>query len=91
MKILTDPKKIVGVVEAEPDDTTYVGHFTVEGMIQFVEDLEKKYQHHQLISIKRVFSGDMYILLAVADDGPGSANREHIALAGCAHGKDGLE
>jgi len=91
MKILTDPKKIVGLIEVEPDDAQYLGHFTVDGLIQFAGALEQRYQNHRMVALKRVFSGDIYILLAVADDETGTVNKEHIALAGCAHGKDGTE
>ena len=85
MKILTDPKKIVGRAEVEPDDAQYLGHYTVEGLIRFVEELEKIYQRHRTVALKRVPSGDIYILLAIADDKESNDDdTEHIALAGCA-------
>jgi hypothetical protein len=92
MKILAHERGlIVAPVELEEgDEVEYVGHFTVDALIQFTEEIKKKYSPHRMVSIKRVFRHNSYSLVAVQDD-EDPVETVHIGVAGCEHGRDGTE
>jgi len=88
MKIHTrDQMATVGVVELEPkDEAQYIGHFTVESLLDFGQGLKKKYSPTKMLALKLVFQGNGYVIAAAEDD-----EFLHVAVAGCGHGRDGTE
>lgn len=88
MEILTKKEEgpsalyqITGIVKLDPeDDAQYCGHFSVDGLDQFVEYVKKTCHPSETCVIKVVFRKDLnsYIMVAIP------TNEEHLKGAGIA-------
>ena len=87
---IKDSNAIVAPITIEEtDNPKYIGHFTVDALDQFVNELKKNYQPHRMLSLNTIYN-DGYIMAGTLDD-DGETHVVHIAVAGCNHGKDGNE
>jgi glutamate synthase domain-containing protein 2 len=80
---------IVAPIVVEPEDNAeYIGHYTVDALAQFITELKNKYDINRMVSVKRIYNGGGYIMVALIDDEE-KTHYDGIAVAGCDHGKDG--
>lgn len=84
MQILTKRSKednqITGIVKLEPSDNpTDCGLFTIDALDQFVSELKKHHQLHDVVSLKSVFRENSFALIAVPD---GNEDGEGVIIQG---------
>ncbi len=80
---------IVAPIVVEPEDNAeYIGHYTVDALSQFIAELKNRYDINRMVSVKRIYNGGGYIMVALIDDEE-KTHYDGIAVAGCDHGKDG--
>jgi hypothetical protein len=87
----TDPG-VVGIVELNEEEklrAIYIGHYTIDALIDFLE-LLKKSTSHGMVSIQALYKEEdkpgFFVLLAAPD-----GKEEYTAIAGCAHGRFGMD